>query len=50
MREVFGISINNGPLEIFTYDEFKTLSNEFIELIRETTYKPTKVILSDYEI
>ena len=51
VKSVIGIPINGrGPLEIFTYEEFRALSNEFFELIRETTYRPTKVILPDYEI
>ncbi len=48
--EIWGKSVDDGHIDKFTYGEWRRLSNEFVEIIADIYYRPSKVILSDYEI
>ena len=50
ITDIWATSIERGHTERFTYKEWKILSNEFVEIIEDVYYRPSKVIPPDYEI
>ncbi len=48
--EIWGKSVDDGRIDKFTYEEWRSLSNEFVEIIQDIYYRPSKEIPSDYEI
>src|SRR3989344_8756532 len=47
ITDIWATSIEEGHTKRFTYDEWRGLSNEFVEIIEDVYYRPSKEILPD---